>query len=99
MQRLEVSDAVRPIYGSLGVKRLIYLESTAGHKAPHFAFFPSLQFISPSKYAHQNPDGVHCSLSERSNFTSIQNIQNYGPVCFRYQTGKTKEQQQTLSEF
>jgi len=23
MQRLEVSDAVRPIYGSLGVKRLI----------------------------------------------------------------------------
>jgi len=25
MQRLEVSGAVRPIYGSLGVKRLIYL--------------------------------------------------------------------------
>jgi len=25
MQRLEVSDAVRPIYGSLGVKRLKYL--------------------------------------------------------------------------
>jgi len=24
MQRLEVSGAVRPIYGSLGVKRLIY---------------------------------------------------------------------------
>ena len=26
MQRLEVSDAVRPIYGSLGVKRLILLD-------------------------------------------------------------------------
>jgi len=26
MQRLEVSGAVRPIYGSLGVKRLIMLE-------------------------------------------------------------------------
>jgi len=26
MQRLEVSGAVRPIYGSLGVKGLIYLE-------------------------------------------------------------------------
>ena len=25
MQRLEISGAVRPIYGSLGVKRLIYL--------------------------------------------------------------------------
>ena len=25
MQRLEVSGAVRPIYGSLGVKRLIYI--------------------------------------------------------------------------
>jgi len=25
MQRLEVSGAVRPIYGSLGVKRLIHL--------------------------------------------------------------------------
>ena len=24
MQRLEVSGAIRPIYGSLGVKRLIY---------------------------------------------------------------------------
>ena len=28
MQRLEVSGAVRPIYGSLGVKRLIYLAET-----------------------------------------------------------------------
>jgi len=27
MQRLEVSGAVRPIYGSLGVKRLIYLSN------------------------------------------------------------------------
>jgi len=25
MQRLEVSGAVRPLYGSLGVKRLIYI--------------------------------------------------------------------------
>ena len=25
MQRLEVSGAVRPIYGSLGVKRLIFI--------------------------------------------------------------------------
>ena len=29
MQRLEVSGAVRPIYGSLGVKRLIYSSSGA----------------------------------------------------------------------
>jgi len=27
MQRLEISGAVRPIYGSLGVKRLILLRS------------------------------------------------------------------------
>ena len=36
MQRLEVSGAVRPIYGSLGVKRLSYKikgqQSQAGHK-------------------------------------------------------------------
>ena len=29
MQRLEVSGAVRPIYGSLGFKRLTVLQSTA----------------------------------------------------------------------
>ena len=29
MQRLEVSDAVRPIYGSLGVKRL--MQPTVSH--------------------------------------------------------------------
>jgi len=30
MQRLEVSGAVRPIYGSLGVKRLINLQLLGG---------------------------------------------------------------------
>ena len=31
MQRLEVSGAVRPIYGSLGVKRLIIKINNATH--------------------------------------------------------------------
>jgi len=35
MQRLEVSGAVRPIYGSLGVKRLIHLCSV--FLTPHLA--------------------------------------------------------------
>jgi len=30
MQRLEVSGAVRPIYGSLGFKRLMYLKTILG---------------------------------------------------------------------
>ena len=32
MQRLEVSGAVRPIYGSLGVKRLIYYMNNTKHE-------------------------------------------------------------------
>jgi len=31
MQRLEVSGAVRPIYGSLGVKRLIHIGPSEHH--------------------------------------------------------------------
>ena len=37
MQRLEVSGAVRPIYGSLGVKRLNYLLLEEGYwRVPPF---------------------------------------------------------------
>ena len=40
MQRLEVSGAVRPIYGSLGVKRLIYwLLAGPGNRIPVEAIF------------------------------------------------------------
>jgi len=31
MQRLDVSGAVRPIYGSLGVKQLKYIINSAAH--------------------------------------------------------------------
>ena len=43
MQRLEVSGAVRPIYGSLGVKRLIWINSNLNYYKPVFfcATFPS----------------------------------------------------------
>ena len=34
MQRLEISGAVRPIYGSLGVKRLISYEEPATGGCP-----------------------------------------------------------------
>jgi len=38
MQRLEVSGAVRPIYGSLGVKRLMvdYVAATSQSKLTNF---------------------------------------------------------------
>ena len=40
MKRLEVSGAVRPIYGSLGVKRLIYwLLAGPGNRIPVEAIF------------------------------------------------------------
>jgi len=44
MQRLEVSGAVRPIYGSLGVKRLIFVLVT------YYLTFPCSQHIC----AHMN---------------------------------------------
>ena len=44
MQRLEVSGAVRPIYGSLGVKRLMKLEFSL----QIFDKFSSIKF-------HENP--------------------------------------------
>ena len=44
MQRLDVSGAVRPIYGSLGVKRLIsVLESNIIYS--YFAFISSILYI------------------------------------------------------
>ena len=44
MQRLEVSGAVRPIYGSLGVKRLIsVVDSNIIYS--YFAFIPSITYI------------------------------------------------------
>jgi len=36
MQRLEISGAVRPIYGSLGVKRLIEIFSHGNRRAQDF---------------------------------------------------------------
>jgi len=49
MQHLEVSGAVRPIYGSLGVKRLMGVLSSKHNTYPHFyqltAFFLDFVFI------------------------------------------------------
>jgi len=42
MQRLEVSGAVRPIYGSLGVKRLIFYKVVWFSCLP-FTFFSSVR--------------------------------------------------------
>ena len=38
MQRLEVSGAVRPIYGSIGVKRLIMYSKFVYHGLPKYIF-------------------------------------------------------------
>ena len=38
MQRLEVSGAVRPIYGSLGVKRLMCIEYAAQENSPCYVY-------------------------------------------------------------
>jgi len=46
MQRLEVSGAVRPIYGSLGVKRLIFPASTTPE--PHWLLFLAKSLDNPS---------------------------------------------------
>jgi len=45
MQRLEVSGAVRPIYGSLGVKRLILNSSYLSVKP--FSFTPGVEMQCP----------------------------------------------------
>ena len=49
MQRLEVSGAVRPIYGSLGVKRLNY----DGTQSFMNTFAPSATgYREPNQYSH-----------------------------------------------
>ena len=57
MQRLEVSGAVRPIYGSLGVKRLIYYDSTNKFVASVYCTLPftDSKLLSPEAY-----DEKHC---------------------------------------
>ena len=40
MQRLEVSGAVRPIYGSLGFKRLIIVQREATKSSLNVLLFP-----------------------------------------------------------
>ena len=46
MQRLGVSGAVRPIYGSLGVKRLIKVFFFIGHKITLINFDNNLRSFS-----------------------------------------------------
>ena len=55
MQRLEVSGAVRPIYGSLGVKRLrnIFVLTTNYAAALQAVFF--LQIFQPGSFLHLSP--------------------------------------------
>ena len=51
MQRLEVSGAVRPIYGSLGVKRLIAPHLSLDLvSAPFLSGFPT-RFVFPAQAA------------------------------------------------
>jgi len=57
MQRLRVSGAVRPIYGSLGVKRLtnsIFTSKYGGDLVTH-AHFGLLRFHSESPKLHKWP--------------------------------------------
>ena len=68
MQRLEVSGAVRPIYGSLGVKRLnlrlislsakgAYLKSereTCSVSTKFLQVFKSTRFVNKLSYTHAN---------------------------------------------
>ena len=58
MQRLEVSGAVRPIYGSLGVKRLMALEPSR----QIFDMYSNIEF-------HENPSiggrVVLCGLTDK----------------------------------
>ena len=61
MQRLEVSDAARPIYGSLGVKRLI----------------GNLQQLSPHIYLNQKNLHVCAVHQSRLKLFIIQQMHTY----------------------
>ena len=55
MQRLEVSGAVRPIYGSLGVKRLIFqLRTTTKFKTPRAVNTGTESYIDDDVHNNKN---------------------------------------------
>ena len=56
MQRLEVSGAVRPIYGSLGVKRLMSCGSKKGTQI-YYTFLPK---VPASESPPGSPTGPLC---------------------------------------
>ena len=63
MQRLEVSGAVRPIYGSLGVKRLIIVQGDATQSS----LFIILQVQSTCFGCQSHPSsGVHKTVTTAS---------------------------------
>ena len=63
MQRLEVSGAVRPIYGSLGVKRFIIVQRDATQSS----LFIILQVQSTCFGCQPNPSsGVHKTVTTAS---------------------------------
>ena len=71
MQRLEVSGAVRPIYGSLGVKRSCRAENKASCiSSPHSEFFqlpcfPSAVTISAEQnWTHTNSECSFIGLTD-----------------------------------
>ena len=95
MQRLEVSGAVRPIYGSLGAKRLML----KNHEDPQdvtFFFFASL----PSAYAQihlsrtysRTPQPMFFPKCERPSFTPIQNNMHNSSVLLASTEKKMRQE-------
>ena len=78
MQRLEVSGAVRHIYGSLGVKGLILGElgvqdqQTDDHKAPDLTYVISVCAFGPNrKHTCQNQNNRRTETTNSISFPSV----------------------------
>ena len=65
MQRLEVSGAVRPIYGSLGVKRLIALNSDLVSSRLVSSSLVSSRLVSLLCEGHKIEYKFHCVAHSR----------------------------------
>jgi hypothetical protein len=93
LQRLEVSGAVRPIYGSLGVKRLITLRCSLWSQRNNFfeIFIPKFleqeetviiaDRISPHKLEIYVPCKRAVTLSVLSSLQGLETVVTDGEVC------------------
>ena len=72
MQRLEVSGAVRPIYGSLGVRRLIrsyWIKLGSGFRHQKIIIVRNAEGYNEIQVHNQRNTTVHTGISSSSCFT------------------------------